>query len=94
VEEVSIKHFKFACQNQTLGCHIISVCLPVLWRSDCRLLVHFLPPDLLIFYLYPQAKLWVKIAKKEHKKAADACNAITDLKPCLAVSSMVVSHSM
>ena len=34
------------------------------------------------------------IAKKEHKKAADACNAITDLKPCLAVSSMVVSHSM
>ena len=34
------------------------------------------------------------IAKKEHKKAADACNAITDLKPCLAVSSMVVSHSI
>ena len=55
-EEVSIMHFTFACRNKTFECFVISVCLPDLWRSDCRLLVHKTPLNFMFFIFNPRRK--------------------------------------
>ena len=53
---------------------LLSVCLPI----KAVVLSLCLPPSYDYLYLRPRKKEWNRYRKKEHKKAADTFNVITD----------------